>query len=207
MRSLFRRYAQLTASQKRAYSLLTVITVFALLLYCLGISSLLIRFRLVRDVRGEIPPTLTPTSTLAPTVIVSPEHTPTPSATLPPTPTQRPIPTYTPTPTITPTLQIITRTVFVTATPGVLTTVVISVTVTPTPVLTPTVTITDEASLSLPLLANLPALTPTEVRPLSGVQVLGWSQVGPLGEDIGRAVRRDTPVLGRGAGRAVSRSG
>ncbi len=207
MRRLFRRYAQLTVSQKRVYSLLTVITIFVLLLYCLGISSLLIRLRLVRDVGAEIPPTLTPTRTLAPTVIVTPEHTSTASATLPPTPTQRPIPTYTPTPTITPTLEIITMTVFVTATPGVLTTIVISATVTPTPVLSPTVTITGETSLSLPLAANYPAPAPSELRPSSGLRVQGWSQIGLLGEDVGRAVQHDTLALWRVAGRSVSRSG
>lgn len=147
MRHLLSRYTQLTVRQKRFYSLLTVITVFALLLYCLGVSTLLLRSQLVTQVAVEMPPTFTPSPTLAPTTVVTPEHTATSTATLPPTPTQRPIPTYTPTP------ETITITVVITTTPGVTTTAVVSATVTPTPIVTSTLTITPETSLT-------PASTP-----------------------------------------------
>lgn len=182
MRRLFRRYTQLTVSQKRIYSLLTVITIFALLLYCLGIGSLLIRSQLVPDVAVQIPPTFSPSATHTSVTIVTPEHTSTPTATLPATPTQRPIPTYTPTPTITPTLEIITMTVLVTSTPGVVATEVISVTVTPTPVITPTVTVTTEASLTTPLLPHHAALSAP--RPPSEPRTGRCCQVASLWEDL-----------------------
>ncbi len=144
MRHLFRRYAQLTVPQKRLYSLLTVVTAVATLLYCLGIGSLVVRSHLVPEVALESSPTATGTPTLVPTSMAWPETSTTPTATLPPTPTQRPIPTFTPTP------ESVNVTVVITDTEGVTTTVVISATVTPTPVLTPTVTITAEAFLTLP---------------------------------------------------------
>ncbi len=148
MRRLFRRYVELKVAQKRFYSLLMVITLFTLLLYCLGIGSFLLRSRLVPEVAVESLPTFTPSPTLTPTTVLLPGQTPTPTATLPPTPTQRPIPTYTPTPSHTTTPETITMTVVITVTPGVTTTVVVSATVTPTPILTPTVTITAETSLT-----------------------------------------------------------
>jgi hypothetical protein len=151
MRRLFRRYRELTVAQRRLYSFLIVITAFTALLYCLGVSSLLLRSQLVREVAVESLPTFTPSFTPTPTTVLLPGQTPTPTATLPPTPTQRPIPTYTPTPTPTSTPETITMTVVITATPGVTTTIVISATVTPTPVLTPTATITAETSLAPPL--------------------------------------------------------
>lgn len=144
MRRLFRRYSQLAAPHKRLYSLLTVITAIALLLYCLGIGSFLARSRLVPEVALEIPPTFTASPTSMPTSTAPPGSTSTPTATLPPTPTQRPIPTFTPTP------ESVNITVVITDTQGVTTTVVISATVTPTPELTATVTITAEASLTFP---------------------------------------------------------
>ncbi len=144
MRRLFRRYSQLAAPQKRLYSLLTVLTAIALLLYCLGIGSFLARSRLVPEVALEIPPTFTASPTSMPTSTAPPGSTSTPTATLPPTPTQRPIPTFTPTP------ESVNITVVITDTQGVTTTVVISATVTPTPEITPTVTITAEASLTSP---------------------------------------------------------
>ena len=144
MRRLFRRYSQLAAPHKRLYSLLTVITAIALLLYCLGIGSFLARSRLVPEVALQIPPTFTASPTSMPTSTAPPGSTSTPTATLPPTPTQRPIPTFTPTP------ESVNITVVITDTQGVTTTVVISATVTPTPELTPTVTITAEASLTFP---------------------------------------------------------
>lgn len=152
MRRLFRRYSQLAAQQKRLYSLLTVITAFALLLYCLGIGSYLARSRLVPEVALEIPPTFTASPTSMPTSTAPPGSTSTPTATLPPTPTQRPIPTFTPTP------ESVNITVVITDTQGVTTTVVISATVTPTPELTPTITITAEASLTFPAV-DPPALS------------------------------------------------
>jgi len=144
MRRLFRRYSTLAAPQKRLYSLLTVITAIALLLYCLGIGSFLARSRLVPEVALQIPPTFTASPTSMPTSTAPPGSTSTPTATLPPTPTQRPIPTFTPTP------ESVNITVVITDTQGVTTTVVISATVTPTPELTATVTITAEASLAFP---------------------------------------------------------
>lgn len=144
MRRLFRRYSTLAAPQKRLYSLLTVITAIALLLYCLGIGSFLARSRLVPEVALQIPPTFTASPTSMPTSTAPPGSTSTPTATLPPTPTQRPIPTFTPTP------ESVNITVVITDTQGVTTTVVISATVTPTPELTATVTITAEASLTFP---------------------------------------------------------
>jgi hypothetical protein len=141
MRKLFRRYTQLTVPQKRLYSLLTIVTLFALLLYCLGIGSFLLRSRLVPQVAAEIPATITASPTPVPTVLATPAHTATPTATLPPTPTQLPIPTFTPTP------ESVNVTVVITGTDGLTTTTVISATVTPTPTLTATVTITAEASL------------------------------------------------------------
>jgi hypothetical protein len=185
MRRLFRRYTQLTVSQKRIYSLLTVITVFALLMYCLGIGSLLIRSQLVPEVAVQIPSTSSPSATHTSVTIVTPEHTYTPTATLPATPTQRPIPTYTPTPTITPTLEIITMTVLVTSTPGVVATEVISVTVTPTPVITPTVTVTTEASLTTPPLPHHAARSAP--RPSSEPGAGRCCPVASLWEDLAPA--------------------
>ena len=144
MRRIFRRYTQLTIPQKRLYSLLTVVTAVAALLYCLGIGSLVVRSRLVPEVALESSPAPTATLPLVPTSVAQPETSVTPTATLPPTPTQRPIPTLTPTP------ESVNITVVITNTEGLTTTVVISATVTPTPVLTPTVTVTAEASLKLP---------------------------------------------------------
>jgi hypothetical protein len=141
VRSVFGRYSQLSASQKRLYSLLAVVTLIALLLYCLGLGGILLRSRLVRDVALELPPTFTATATLESTVVATPGPTHTPTATLPPTPTQRPIPTLTPTP------ESVNITVVITSTEGLTSTTVVSATVTPTPVLTPTVTITAAASL------------------------------------------------------------
>jgi hypothetical protein len=141
MRSIFRRYRQLSAPQKRLYSLVAVVTLIALLLYCLGLGGLLLRSRLVGDVALELPPTFTATPSPQSTVVATPGPTRTPTATLPPTPTQRPIPTLTPTP------ESVNITVVITSTVGLTSTMVISATVTPTPVLTPTVTITAEASL------------------------------------------------------------
>jgi hypothetical protein len=143
MRKLFRRYTQLTVPQKRLYSLLTIITLFAMLLYCLGIGSFLLRSRLVPQVAADIPATITASPTPVPTTPATPAHTATPTATLPPTPTQLPIPTFTPTP------ESVNVTVVITGTDGLTTTTVISATVTPTPTFTPTVTITAEASLRL----------------------------------------------------------
>ena len=144
MRGLLRRYAQLTVPQKRLYSALTVLTMVALLLYCLGIGSFLLRPRLVTETAQEIPPTFTPSPTPVPTSVASPQSTSTPTATLPPTPTQRPIPTLTPTP------ESVNVTVVITSTDGVTSTTVISATVTPTATFTPTITTTAEASLILP---------------------------------------------------------
>jgi hypothetical protein len=143
MRGFFGRYTQLTVPQKRLYSLLTIVTLFALVLYCLGIGSFLLRSRLVSEVTADLPPTLTASPTLMPTALATPRNTATPPATLPPTPTQRPIPTFTPTP------ESVNVTVVITTTDGLTTTTVISATVTPTPTFTPTVTITAEASLTL----------------------------------------------------------
>jgi len=142
MRSLFRRYRQLAVPEKRLYSLLTIITLLALLLYCLGISSYFLRSQLVPQVAMETPPTSTAAPTSMPTTLATPGDTATPTATLPPTPTQRPIPTLTPTP------ESVNVTVVITTTGGLTTTTVISATVTPTPVLTATLTITSEAPLS-----------------------------------------------------------
>lgn len=170
MRGLLRRYDQLTVPRKRLYSALTVLTMVALLLYCLGISSFLLRSRLVPETALEVPPTLTPSPTPVPTSVAPPQSTATPTATLPPTPTQLPIPTFTPTPesvnvtvvitstegvtsttvisaTVTPTA---TFTPTITGTEGVISTTVISATVTPTATFTPTITTTAEASLTLP---------------------------------------------------------
>jgi hypothetical protein len=143
MRRLLRRYTQLTVPQKRLYSLLTIVTLFALVLYCLGIGSFLLRSRLVSEVAADIPPTLTASPTLIPTTLATPRNTATPTATLPPTPTQRPIPTFTPTP------ESVNVTVVITTTDGLTTTTVISATVTPTPTFTPTVTITAGTPLTL----------------------------------------------------------
>lgn len=148
MRGIFRRYTQLSVSQKRVYSLLTLLTLIALLLYCLGLGGVLLRSRLVTDVALELPPTFTATPTTAATVAATAGPTGTPTATLPPTPTQRPIPTLTPTP------ESVNITVIITSTEGVTSTVVISATVTPTPELTPTVTITAEASLGTSYLGD-----------------------------------------------------
>jgi len=170
MRGLLRRYTRLTVPQKRLYSALTVLTMVALLLYCLGIGSFLLRSRLVTETALEIPPTFTASPTPMPTSVAPPQSTATPTATLPPTPTQRPIPTFTPTPesvnvtvvitstegvtsttvisaTVTPTA---TFTPTITSTEGVTSTTVISATVTPTATFTPTITTTAEASLTLP---------------------------------------------------------
>lgn len=142
MRSLFRHYRQLAVPEKRLYSLLAVFTLLALLLYCLGISSYLLRSRLVPQVAMETPPTSTSTPTSIPTTVATPRDTATPTATLPPTPTQRPIPTLTPTP------ESVNVTVVITGTDGLTTTTVISATVTPTPVLTATLTVTSGTPLS-----------------------------------------------------------
>jgi hypothetical protein len=144
MRGLLRRYTQLSVPQKRLYSALTVLTMVALLLYCLGIGSFILRSRLVTETALELPPTFTPSPTSMPTSVATPQSTSTPTATLPPTPTQRPIPTYTPTP------ESVNVTVVITSTEGVTSTTVISATVTPTATFTPTITITAEASLTLP---------------------------------------------------------
>jgi len=144
MRRIFRRYTQLSVPQKRLYSLLTVVTAVAALLYCLGVGSLVVRSRLVPEVALESSPAPAATPIPVPTSVAQPETSVTPTATLPPTPTQRPIPTFTPTP------ESVNITVVITNTEGLTTTVVISATVTPTPVLTPTVTVTAEASLTLP---------------------------------------------------------
>jgi hypothetical protein len=141
MRSLFRHYRQLAVPEKRLYSLLAVFTLLALLLYCLGISSYLLRSRLVPQVAMESPLTSTSTPTSIPTTVATPRDTATPTATLPPTPTQRPIPTLTPTP------ESVNVTVVITGTDGLTTTTVISATVTPTPVLTATLTVTSEIPL------------------------------------------------------------
>jgi hypothetical protein len=143
MRALLRRYTHLTVQQKRLYSALTVITTVALLMYCLGIGSLVLRSRLVTKTALELPPTFTATPTATPTSAAPIQSTSTPTATLPPTPTQRPIPTYTPTP------ESVNVTVVVTSTEGVTSTVVISATVTPTATFTPTITTTAQASLTL----------------------------------------------------------
>lgn len=121
--------------------MLTLFSLVALLLYCLGLGGVLLRSRLVTDAALELPPTFTATSTPAATAPATPGPTSTPTATLPPTPTQRPIPTSTPTP------ESVNITVVITSTDGLTSTVVVSATVTPTPVLTPTVTITAETSL------------------------------------------------------------
>jgi hypothetical protein len=144
MRRIFRRYTQLTVRQKRLYSLLSVVTAVAALLYCLGIGGLVLRSRLVPEVALVSSPTPTATPTHAPTSVAQPATSVTPTPTLPPTPTQRPIPTFTPTP------ESVNITVVITNTDGLTSTVVISATVTPTPVLTPTVTVTAEVSLTLP---------------------------------------------------------
>jgi hypothetical protein len=144
MRALLRRYGQLTVQQKRLYSALTVLTMVALLLYCLGIGSFLLRSRLVSETAMEIPPTFTASPTPLPTSVATPQSTSTPTATLPPTPTQRPIPTFTPTP------ESVNVTVVITSTDGVTSTTVISATVTPTATFTPTITTTAEASTTLP---------------------------------------------------------
>lgn len=144
MRGLLRRYTQLTVQQKRIYSALTVLTMVALLLYCLGIGSFIARSSLVTETALELPPTFTASPTAMPTSAAPPQSTATPTATLPPTPTQRPIPTFTPTP------ESVNVTVVITSTEGVTTTVVISATVTPTATFTPTITTTAEASLTLP---------------------------------------------------------
>ena len=144
MRGLLRRYTRLTVPQKRLYSALTVLTMVALLLYCLGIGSFILRSRLVTETALELPPTFTASPTPMPTSVASPQSTATPTATLPPTPTQRPIPTYTPTP------ESVNVTVVITSTEGVTSTTVISATVTPTATFTPTITTTAEASLTLP---------------------------------------------------------
>lgn len=139
-----RRFVQLTVQRKRLYSALTIITLAALMLYCLGIGSFVLRSRLVTETALELPPTFTATPTATPTSAAPIQSTSTPTATLPPTPTQRPIPTYTPTP------ESVNVTVVVTSTEGVTSTVVISATVTPTATFTPTMTTTAEASLTLP---------------------------------------------------------
>jgi hypothetical protein len=144
MRRLLRRYGQLTVQQKRLYSALTVLTLAALLMYCLGIGSFLLRSRLVTETALEMPPTFTATPTALPTGVATPQNTSTPTATLPPTPTQMPIPTYTPTP------ESVNITVVITGTDGVTSTAVVSATVTPTATFTPTITTTAEASLTLP---------------------------------------------------------
>jgi hypothetical protein len=144
MRRIFRRYVQLSASQKRSYTLLILLTVVALLLYCLGLGGVFLRSRLVIDTALQLPPTFTATATPQATSPATAGPTGTPTATLPPTPTQRPIPTFTPTP------ESVNITVVITSTEGLTSTVVVSATVTPTPVLTPTVTITAEASLVSP---------------------------------------------------------
>ncbi|MGB3904516.1 MAG: hypothetical protein WBB22_06295 [Anaerolineae bacterium] len=192
MRRLFRRYTQLTVSQKRLYSLLTVITTFALLLYCLGVSSFLLRLQLVPQVAGQTSPTFAANGTVTATIVMTPKHTSTPTSTLPPTPTQRPIPTYTPTPTITPTLEIITMTVIVTATPGVTTTAVISATVTPTAVLTPSVTVTAEASLRMPVIVGYAALSTFEPRLISGPRVRHYSRTPSVS---GHTLRVEQPIM------------
>jgi hypothetical protein len=153
VRHLFRRYTQLTVPQKRLYSLLTVVTAVAVLLYCLGIGGLVARSHLVPEVALESSPTAIATSTLVPTSVAWPEASGIPTATLPPTPTQRPIPTFTPTP------ESVNVTVVITDTQGVTTTVVISATVTPTPNITPTVTITAEACLTVPRTRTTPPVS------------------------------------------------
>jgi len=137
MRGLLRRYTRLTVPQKRLYSALTVLAMVALLLYCLGIGSFLLRSRLVTETALEILPTFTASPTPMRTSVASPQSTATPTATLPPTPTQRPIPTYTPTP------ESVNVTVVITSTEGVTSTTVISATVTPTATFTPTSTSTE----------------------------------------------------------------
>ena len=144
MRGLLRRYAQLSVQQKRVYSALTVVTVVALLLYCLGIGSFVLRSRLVTETALDLPPTFTASPPPLPTNEATPRNTSTPTATLPPTPTQLPIPTNTPTP------ESVNVTVVITSTEGVTSTVVISATVTPTATFTPTITTTAEASLAFP---------------------------------------------------------
>ena len=147
MRRFLRHYTDLTVTQKRLYSLLTVITLCALLLYCLGITSFLLRLQLVTPAPLDNPATVAPGPTLSPTGSAAPGQSSTPTPTLPPTPTQRPIPTATPTSLATPASNTITMTVVVTSTAGLTTTVVISATVTPTPVVSGTVAVTSEASL------------------------------------------------------------
>lgn len=176
MRRIFRRYTQLSASQKRLYSLLTLLTLIALLLYCLGLGGVLLRSRLVTDVALELPPTFTATPTTIATVPATAGPTGTPTATLPPTPTQRPIPTLTPTP------ESVNITVVITSTEGVTSTVVISATVTPTPELTPTVTITAEASLGTSCLGGGMVTEP-------GVEI--WAGVDATAEVCNLAVWHD----------------
>jgi hypothetical protein len=147
MRRLLQRYSELTVSQRRTYSLLTVITLFAFLLYCLGISSFLLRSQLVPAVSMDSTATVAGNPVPSAEAGAPPERTSTPTATLPPTPTQRPIPTITPTPCPTAPSETITMTVVITSTPGVTVTVVVSATVTPTPVLTPTTAISSTAFL------------------------------------------------------------
>jgi hypothetical protein len=181
MRGLIRRYSQLTVPQKRLYSLLTIVTLFALLLYCLGIGSFLLRSRLVSEVAADIPPTLTASPTLIPTTLATPRNTATPTATLPPTPTQRPIPTFTPTP------ESVNVTVVITTTDGLTTTTVISATVTPTPTFTPTVTITSEASLTLTSALELSLPSAQESSSAPGSQT--WYRVNlPLDWDLSATV-------------------
>ncbi|MCJ7667861.1 MAG: hypothetical protein MUP04_06230, partial [Anaerolineae bacterium] len=99
MRRFLRWYRGQSVSRQRLYSLLAVITTATLLLYCLGISSFLLR------------PVLIGTPVVIPTVYVvspptsQPQQSPAsrPTVILPPTPTQLPIPTFIPTPTVTPT--------------------------------------------------------------------------------------------------------
>jgi len=171
MRSILRRYGQLSAPQKRQYSLLTVVTLIALLLYCLGLGGLLVRSRLVTDVALELPPTFTATPSPQSTVVATPGPTRTPTATLPPTPTQRPIPTLTPTP------ESVNVTVVITSTGGLTSTIVVSATVTPTPVLTPTVTISAEASLG-PSYVGRPSVPESVVLMHRGSD--GWVQPSGL---------------------------
>jgi hypothetical protein len=181
MRGLFRRYTQLTVPQKRLYSLLSIVTLFALLLYCLGIGSFLLRSRLVSEVAADIPPTLTAVPTSMPTTLATPLNTATPTATLPPTPTQRPIPTFTPTP------ESVNVTVVITTTDGLTTTTVISATVTPTPTFTPTLTITAEASLTStsalepnPLSTQESTSATEPETPYRACVPLAWNQSGAV---------------------------
>jgi len=127
VRKFLRWYKRQSVSRQRLYSLLAVITTATLLLYCLGVSSFLLRPALIGT------PVVVPTVYLVSPPTSQPQQPPAsgPTATLPPTPTQLPIPTFTPTPTAT-------------LTPTVTVTTTITATVTFTPTATGTITVATE---------------------------------------------------------------